>query len=384
MLGIVTVLLASQALLAIGAPSGEPIADGDDLVALCSGKEIDLRTVEQLQSLANKMEATFGQCQEEIKHSLVDLLAVVEVSPNDACTMEKVNKFKEFYNVHLDRSEDAKKKKLPKSLERFALAYGMQLNSHCKLHMMRVLVEDGDKLLTDEDFNLLTSTIQGFRDQRSTHKVMNWFAQTGDMVLPNDVLALFKLDKLPPLRTADSHEFYETERAKEVCSNRFEPIYESVVAPVVALSKYGFDLPGVLLKSQMPDDMKTLYESMDKWTSVVIQCKILSNMKTEFVGTNGLLKSATDKFQALPPVEEVHHEHRPSGDIGNLVVVDDHKLEKAIESFSTSALVSKRARDMLKKKSKQILEEKMKGYLKDSYLGKALSRMGLNKLKHKD
>lgn len=263
-------------------------AAGNDLRALCANNSISLGKLSQLDELVTKLDNDLGgECGKLTVSAIRDLKQVVHDNRNIECSLEAYQNFREFYLRYLDTSAKEKKEAvaaIPKSLRRFALAYGVQLSGLCRANMVQELIASSSKLISDQDLE----AVQEMIDPKGP--IADALGSSSDrpdeIILPSDFMAVLKGDGDEVGGQQINLQIQTTpliKRIQVVCERRFEPIYEPLMFPVARMANLGFDHRKAVLKEAIRKaENKRSKETrgvIGQWTRIVFLCEAMKQVK---------------------------------------------------------------------------------------------------------
>ena len=361
--------------LAIEASAFSRGSSASDIEALCARKSVRLTSLTRLKELAQDLDAS--SCPSTVKQAIPELVAIVERGSSDLCSVQSIDQLRAFYAKYLDTSSTAdhkNKEKLPRSLRRFVLAYGLQMSNLCKRNMLRVLTEEGRSLLAPEDFKPLEE-LTG--DGGAVAQMLGSLAGPDDVLMPGDLAPFMKkggtADKMF-LQTATGGYIKELQ---SVCQRRFRPIYGPLMVSLVRLSNIGFNYKTKTLKTELQSP--AVVREVGQWSRIVFVCESLSNIHiVESQSDSELAEGTGAKLVRLITKEEAAAIEGPiaEGDSGldtfvyaphDLVTLGDEiyddsdpKLAKAIKWFKTSRSEEKTIKKRMVGKGFALIKEELK------------------------
>ena len=231
-------LTCTLLLLALGI-----LASGTNLDRICSNEEeVSLSSLSQVRELAETVQsASKLKCPERTKQAILMLAALVQTAGEDVCSMDRADKVGEFYSSFVYNSHQKSQDRIPRALERFFLAYGLQLSGLCRNKVYDMVLYDENRLLEPEDSDLLNS----FASKNSLMgTVLDERSDATDILLPfelrfmvNDGRREAGEVRRTPIRTTQAHLIKYMQKR---CEDRFRPLYELSILPLIKLISLGF------------------------------------------------------------------------------------------------------------------------------------------------
>lgn len=254
---------------------------GDDLEALCNNETISLEKLTQLDRLVQLLDDDEGEdCGDDTPSALRDLKAVVDKNKKERnqCSMVAIERYREFYLRYLDSSAKDKKGrsvKLPKSLIKFALAYGVQVASLCRANMVNRLLDDAQKAVKPEYFDAVNELVG---PKGLITKAFPQTSKPDEILLPGPWLReIAKKEKMViKVPTISLIEHILT-----MCKRRFEPVYKPLMLPVSKMANLGFDYRPGMLKETIRAASSN-YQTNDiigRWARIAFTCEILNELE---------------------------------------------------------------------------------------------------------
>jgi hypothetical protein len=261
---------------------------------LCDEKFADLYRMADLNKLAEEIEST--DCSNRTKSAFHELKTMIETESENVCSASKIESIVKFYKEFISTEDPEKEKtnkELPKSLVKFAVAYGLQVNNLCKKNMVNVLKNRVSNLLDYEDFARIRDWIEG----ESPLRVL-WVGQPDDIFLPEELFnrRVFPVGWLKTVKEA--HVVFG--HLQQTCKRRFEPIYKPMLLPLVRLANLGFNYKDKELKDQL--NWYVIRKEVAYWPKIAFLCELV-NGNTYLADYSATPETSHDSEKATDEVE---------------------------------------------------------------------------------
>lgn len=353
------VLVLGQAIF-FAAANANWISHGHDVNEFCKGKHVDLSTIEDLKVLAQNLNETEHKCSPHVASALRAMEAIVE--DRNACTMEKAQAITKFANDYLrnlgadgEGESGATADRLPQSLVKFAIAYGMKVSSICKEHMLNDFLYAANAILRkrfDGKFHVFESFLL---KESPLSYVVSPIIKTGEIVLPGDLLQV-----LPGIETKLDEYFSDPlalDLVRELCEGTLQPLYEPMLLPLAQLVRAGFNSRQFSYPSKMRKHGRF-------WSLAVFMCETVKTIKTPDYGSSSdsdelaaqtgpvrklnarqVVVGLDMKLERLPPYE-------PHVKVGAKIIGRfDTDLRLVIKSYDANKNEAERLQDRIFKRS---------------------------------
>lgn len=331
-------------------------SNAGDLLALCNGDQVELRTIRHLDKLFNNLNSNPHLCPPRTRQAIADLYNMAH--DKKACTMKKAKAITDFVDEYLKRPFENQQMELPRPLVKFAIAYGMKVSNVCQKFMVRRFVKEADVELKKshqqdlEDFkwNLFRSS--------PLYSVLAPIVRTGEIILPTDLMEV-----VPGLDTK-LHEYYtkseQLAEMKVICETQLQPLYEPVLLPLAHLIRAGFNNRDYYYRRHFR------YEAQF-WSTAVFSCETLKAIKMPENENSSPISDNQSTSQLAQSDDDQKEEPNNSADQieFNESIVPDDEVDGKIYGrfdFSTKALVKSfdANKSEAERLSKRILERSLK------------------------
>lgn len=235
----------------------------------------DVTTVDELDKLIE--ESTDNKLvSDKTRLALNELRELVSFDKNEnICSLEKVEEIRRFNAEHLSKDD-----RLPKAAKNFFVAYGLQVSASCKRSMIFSIESVNERhLLNEDDY----ATIEPWTGAQSTlAEFMNEFTTSDldNLVLPSDILRVSsgsdggQQNQPVAIQVASGHPI---KHLHNVCQQRFKPVYDQIVLPVISLINMGFNYKSKYLVRDESEDF-TKNNVVRQWYRIVYICELLGSV----------------------------------------------------------------------------------------------------------
>lgn len=266
---------------------GSQVVAGDhvgQLKSICANdKKAELSRATELHQLVAASTSAVG-CSERILAALTELDHLINSDNANVCSANKIAQIRAYYAKYVDKKSlsEQREAKLPRAILKLFLSYGFRVSRVCKTNMIDSLVSDGHRLLTDADFDLIKPMTS---DSSPIGSMIKKTRDVDDLVLPREIVSL--LLKKKNKASVDNDErmsvvLHSTKsrlmkQIQGVCGRRFQPIYQQLILPLIALSRLGLNYRDDEVKERMKE-MRHNTE-VQQWYRIVFLCESLKNVE---------------------------------------------------------------------------------------------------------
>lgn len=259
---------------------------------LCSDDDLKLTRFEDLKHVSA------DDCPEDVKKKFDELSELMRVE--NVCTMKLVTRLTKFCD---EIGENNQKTGPMKRLINIAYAYGTQISNDCKLNLKR-FYSDAEKILDEDDFEQIRLWVENkdlmyrlVSDQKNGRLHLHPVDPTLRFLTFSD-LSLYDASREDQARLVmEIYDFmyYNRAHVQKVCENRFRPLYEKSILPIIHLTRHGFKHEYSATTSSL--DGKETREKTMLWSRIVLFCDTLKHIRissaprvTVFEYENGPIK----------------------------------------------------------------------------------------------
>lgn len=265
-------------------------ADTLNLKQVCSsGKQsssLKLNKISQVRALIDESRAK-GAASECSAHApaleqLDEILARVQTG--NTCNLTLVDKIRDFQTAHLaadaNKSKDAQ---LPQQLRQFFLALCFQISAGCKMTLINSLEFDTSERIKEQDYKSIEML------ERYGATLLDKDAELEDF---DDILLLEDMQALSGQQPSQQESSEDDAGSKLIiktktndvlrdlirtCKQKFKPIYDKLIMPLIKLSNLGYNYRGELLAREL-EELKT-NKLVKRWYNIVQTCEAFNNIE---------------------------------------------------------------------------------------------------------
>lgn len=272
------------------------------------------------------------QCPAEVKAAILALKPIVELE--SVCSEEAADVIVDFWTKYVQKSSKIRSN-LPKPLKKFYLGLGFQVSKVCKLAMIGELSKaSAEQTITEKDFEIVT------RSMKKSGKLRDIFGlkpklESLAVVVRADASRNEKgqperrtVVSMPPL-----HRTY-FELVQKRCVNKFKPIYDTLISPVLRLAAIGFNYKDPLVSEKIDSFRAT--QMFDVWFTVVAVCEPFSKHEAVTIPAQKLDRMGNTAMVTVLDEEDIAELEKVTGltlEESQLVEPLDYKVEVRVNDL---------------------------------------------------
>lgn len=203
---------------------------------------------------------------------------------------------------------------IPIAVRHFFLAYALQVSHLCKRNLALNLKEDTERLLTEEEQSIMMlfdrstpvgqALVKGFKELDFDNVL---YMKELDGVANRPTNDEFDGERKQHLKTTATHDSSVYAMAL-ACKNKFKPIYDKLVMPIVKLSKLGYDYRGKEFDQKEKHALSG--NNMQIWLGIVHVCELFEN--------SIIIDGESVREQQLQPPEELTCSETHEGELDEI------------------------------------------------------------------
>lgn len=263
----------------------------DDHVTLesfCNNKPVRLVSISQVRRLiADSRSAEIAACN-DIRRSLDQLDDILEVVESGrSCNLDLVEKIRRFNygfvaQAYIDKKTSDNQVKqgdsrlIPDVVRQFFISLCFQISAECKITMINSLEYDTQDLISESDYATIKLLEHNGVTMLSAETEVSDF---DDIILLDDLKnSLVDGKQMAPskllLKVRTSEVINDLIRT---CRNKFKPIYDKLIMPLIKLSNLGFNYQGELLERELEELRHN--ELVKRWYNIVQTCEAFDTVE---------------------------------------------------------------------------------------------------------
>lgn len=335
------------------------------LDTLCQDKALKLESISQVKQLIEESKVTeLAQCN-KYKNSLIELEPILNiVESGQTCNLNLVDKIRKYqyrFITKVDNHESflETQDSLPQALQKFFFALGFQINAECKILMINNFENDLEGKIRGEDYD-------GFRllDKADANLLDDSLpiSDYDDVVLLSDFEVLGtptgQGNKL--LIKVQTNGIFN--KLKKLCKNKFKPIYDKLIMPLVELSNLGYNYKGELLERELAElRSNTLIR---RWYKILQTCESFESVEIyedpdmsldgkqviTLIGKDEASKLKSNSNEVEETEKPLEYEPAPAHNSDKLWILERQEIEQLISRYQSNASEASRIRTRLIKK----------------------------------
>lgn len=257
----------------------------DDHVSLesfCNNKPVRLVSISQVRQLiADSKSAEISACN-DIRRSLNLLDEILEVvESGKTCNLDLVEKIRRYNYVFVAHSKSNKKvdqgdsRPTPDAVRQFFISLCFQISAECKISMINSLENDTRELISEPDYDIIQLLERSGVTLLDTETEVSDF---DDIVLLDDLQNSLEGPQETPskllIKVKSNRIINDLIRT---CRNKFKPIYDKLIMPLIKLSNLGFNYQGELLARELEELKHNVL--VKRWYNIVQTCEAFESVE---------------------------------------------------------------------------------------------------------
>lgn len=234
--------------------------------------------------LDNHLENSFG-CDSKTLAAVTDLRYLVEASPDNACSEEKIRMFKIYHDTYIRKNYNVPDLIYPtaQALEIFFKAYALEVSAICKKALLENVKTTLNDRFTDSDYHFNNpELLNAISNVFSSHfPKVSPASDYDDVILVWDFIEKFMakdnvkgLDQYLKSGSSDPESplglfvklkgYADTKMLQDKCRTQYRPVYSKLVLPIIRLANIGYSanfnqIPEEIEEIRKEDKIRLLY-----------------------------------------------------------------------------------------------------------------------------
>lgn len=222
------------------------------------------------------------ECPTEVRAAILALEPVISLE--SVCSAAAADAIVDFWAKYIFRKSKAKAH-LPKQLRRLFLGFGLQVSKVCKQTTVEKLDEaTREHKVTQQDVHVVSRHL---RESKKIEKIFGKHPKIEDLmiVVRTNANRNAKGEREPRIKVnmPPKHKKY-FELIQERCLNKFKPIYDSLVLPIVRLAAIGLNYRG----ESVANFDSFMSDSHPEWFDVILACEPVARHEAVLIPANKL------------------------------------------------------------------------------------------------
>lgn len=354
------VFLAACSLLVIGYINAET---SGVLGPLCNNSPVVLESVHQTRHLIEQVKKSNSLSCSAYRDSLVDLdelLAVVQ--SGETPNMDFIKMVQSYHEKYIADEHNQIKSNIPVALRQFFISLCFQISAEFKINLINNLELDSKQFIEQTDYDLIGVLDEFGATLSDSESEINDF---DDLIVVEDLNRAAGLEQQRETKLmikVKTSEFLR--KLIRTCNNKFKPIYDKLILPLIGLSNMGYNYQGELLKVELEELKRNPLAK--RWYVIVQTCETFKTIDiyeasesfTEddrqafvFIQRDEAEELRKNQKALLYNESEEPIDYHPKASHNDqLWITDQKELQKLVSKYRASATEADRIRHKLLKK----------------------------------